>query len=305
MFDTFLSIFDPPLNEPARFKRLFIDLEASVQECVIVYLLDSHSSNSYVFCPYLCIISGFLSLDCRLVIKKEFLVMFARSPTRVARRTQLDKHNSPSKKKSCSWGREKITSRSRVVRPLYFSSSSVCTCFVYVFRWVLEYVGLSRKRVRIFLFFWNAWQSRAEIVSANDNVSPHTLPRLDFLLCSNERQILTFFSKNSLLFFHVQITSNLFRTLPPSDNPDFDPEEDDPTLEASWPHLQVIYVSSKTINASYWPFAIVRRRRKQTNKTKEIYKNERIQMNLVRKNCWSHPFSSLLFECGREQSVYV
>ena len=49
----------------------------------------------------------------------------------------------------------------------------------------------------------------------------------------------------------LQITSNLFRTLPPSDNPDFDPEEDDPTLEASWPHLQVIYVSSKTINASY------------------------------------------------------
>lgn len=91
------------------------------------------------------------------------------------------------------------------------------------------------------------------------------------------------FAKNSLHFFHVQITSNLFRTLPPSDNPDFDPEEDDPTLEASWPHLQVIYVSSKTINASYWPFAIVRRRRKQTNKTKEIYKNERIQMNLVRK----------------------
>ncbi|KAK4002366.1 hypothetical protein OUZ56_004200 [Daphnia magna] len=37
------------------------------------------------------------------------------------------------------------------------------------------------------------------------------------------------------------ITSNLFRTLPPSDNPDFDPEEDDPTLEASWPHLQLVY----------------------------------------------------------------
>lgn len=41
MYDTFLSMFDPPLNEPARFKRLFIDLEAFVQECVIVYLLDS------------------------------------------------------------------------------------------------------------------------------------------------------------------------------------------------------------------------------------------------------------------------
>merc|ERR1712029_746694 len=35
------------------------------------------------------------------------------------------------------------------------------------------------------------------------------------------------------------IACNLFRTLPPSDNPDFDPEEDDPTLEASWPHLTV------------------------------------------------------------------
>lgn len=37
------------------------------------------------------------------------------------------------------------------------------------------------------------------------------------------------------------ICCNIFRTLPPSDNPDFDPEEDDPTLEASWPHLQIVY----------------------------------------------------------------
>lgn len=35
------------------------------------------------------------------------------------------------------------------------------------------------------------------------------------------------------------ICTNIFRTLPPSDNPDFDPEEDEPTLEASWPHVQV------------------------------------------------------------------
>lgn len=40
---------------------------------------------------------------------------------------------------------------------------------------------------------------------------------------------------------HTQISLNLFRTLPPSENPDFDPEEDDPTLEASWPHLQLVY----------------------------------------------------------------
>lgn len=35
----------------------------------------------------------------------------------------------------------------------------------------------------------------------------------------------------------------MFRTLPPSSNPtgaEFDPEEDEPTLEAAWPHLQVV-----------------------------------------------------------------
>uniref|UniRef100_A0A3Q2IAE4 Serine/threonine-protein phosphatase 2A 56 kDa regulatory subunit n=1 Tax=Equus caballus TaxID=9796 RepID=A0A3Q2IAE4_HORSE len=38
-----------------------------------------------------------------------------------------------------------------------------------------------------------------------------------------------------------EISANIFRTLPPSDNPDFDPEEDEPTLEASWPHIQLVY----------------------------------------------------------------
>lgn len=36
----------------------------------------------------------------------------------------------------------------------------------------------------------------------------------------------------------------MFRTLPPSSNPngaEFDPEEDEPTLESSWPHLQIVY----------------------------------------------------------------
>jgi len=37
---------------------------------------------------------------------------------------------------------------------------------------------------------------------------------------------------------------NLFRTLPPTNSPsgaEFDPEEDEPTLEAAWPHLQLVY----------------------------------------------------------------
>ncbi|XP_053207694.1 serine/threonine-protein phosphatase 2A 56 kDa regulatory subunit gamma isoform-like [Panonychus citri] len=39
-------------------------------------------------------------------------------------------------------------------------------------------------------------------------------------------------------------TINCFRTLPPSSNPngaEYDPEEDEPTLEPSWPHLQFVY----------------------------------------------------------------
>ena len=35
---------------------------------------------------------------------------------------------------------------------------------------------------------------------------------------------------------------NVFRCLPPTQNPSgeaFDPEEDEPVLESSWPHLQV------------------------------------------------------------------
>ena len=44
--------------------------------------------------------------------------------------------------------------------------------------------------------------------------------------------------------FLFQFAVNLFRTLPPSSNPngaEFDPEEDEPTLEAAWPHLQLVY----------------------------------------------------------------
>nr|CAD7395743.1 unnamed protein product [Timema cristinae] len=48
----------------------------------------------------------------------------------------------------------------------------------------------------------------------------------------------------SPVFLKVEFAVNLFRTLPPSSNPngaEFDPEEDEPTLEAAWPHLQLVY----------------------------------------------------------------
>jgi len=37
------------------------------------------------------------------------------------------------------------------------------------------------------------------------------------------------------------VYTNLFRELPPPSEGEFDPEEDEPKLEPSWPHLQVVY----------------------------------------------------------------
>ncbi|XP_078672316.1 serine/threonine-protein phosphatase 2A 56 kDa regulatory subunit epsilon isoform-like isoform X5 [Branchiostoma floridae x Branchiostoma belcheri] len=37
------------------------------------------------------------------------------------------------------------------------------------------------------------------------------------------------------------IAANIFRPLPPAENAEFDPDEDEPTFEASWPHLQIVY----------------------------------------------------------------
>lgn len=44
------------------------------------------------------------------------------------------------------------------------------------------------------------------------------------------------------IYIIFKFSTNIFRVLSPPSHPigtDFDPDEDDPTLEASWPHLQV------------------------------------------------------------------
>jgi hypothetical protein len=46
------------------------------------------------------------------------------------------------------------------------------------------------------------------------------------------------------------LSQNLFRTLPPSRSHDvdnFDPEEEEPTLEPAWPHLQVTHTAASTL----------------------------------------------------------
>lgn len=48
----------------------------------------------------------------------------------------------------------------------------------------------------------------------------------------------------NILFPCPQFAQNAFRSLPPSTNPsgaEYDPEEDEPNLESSWPHLQIVY----------------------------------------------------------------
>ena len=42
-----------------------------------------------------------------------------------------------------------------------------------------------------------------------------------------------------LAFSPSQVRYNVFRSLPPVEGPDFDPEDDEPTMESTWPHLEV------------------------------------------------------------------
>ena len=62
------------------------------------------------------------------------------------------------------------------------------------------------------------------------------------MTCLTRQLFQTVISTFHSCFF--QFAVNAYRTLPPSTNPsgaEFDPEEDEPTLEPSWPHLQLVY----------------------------------------------------------------
>jgi len=45
----------------------------------------------------------------------------------------------------------------------------------------------------------------------------------------------------------IQVTTNIIRPLPPNMNIYFDPDEDEPSLEPSWPHLSVRHVAFCTV----------------------------------------------------------
>ena len=52
---------------------------------------------------------------------------------------------------------------------------------------------------------------------------------------------------------------NLFRTLAPTNSPngtEFDPEEDEPTIEAAWPHFQLLYEFFLRLDSLLLSFAV-------------------------------------------------
>jgi serine/threonine-protein phosphatase 2A regulatory subunit B' len=56
------------------------------------------------------------------------------------------------------------------------------------------------------------------------------------------------------------LVANLFRTLPPSSHENsanvdnFDPEEEEPSMEPAWPHLQIVSWIRVSARACRWPF---------------------------------------------------
>lgn len=69
-----------------------------------------------------------------------------------------------------------------------------------------------------------------------------TLLELEDIILDEPDLIIHFDSLYEELF--LMFSANIFRSLPPSSNqnvPEFDPEEDEPPLEPSWPHLQLVY----------------------------------------------------------------
>ena len=87
-------------------------------------------------------------------------------------------------------------------------------------------------RMRIFVypeFFIEMWNH----LSGQDQNSSSEPGQNSVVLVSRRRLL------KCRVCVSLQVSHNIFRTLPPSDSNEFDPEEDEPTLEASWPHLQV------------------------------------------------------------------
>ncbi|KAH8313547.1 hypothetical protein KR067_007853 [Drosophila pandora] len=82
------------------------------------------------------------------------------------------------------------------------------------------------------------------LTNQNGVITEVIYPEAINMVSAYHKQYLDRVMKLHFLLNPLQFAVNLFRTLPPSSNPngaEFDPEEDEPTLESSWPHLQLVY----------------------------------------------------------------
>jgi len=71
---------------------------------------------------------------------------------------------------------------------------------------------------------------------AKENKRQHLLELIDHVTTAPK-----WFCPEIVPYVIETVSSNLFRSLPPTPYADWDPEEDDPVLDPQWPHLQLVY----------------------------------------------------------------
>jgi len=79
-------------------------------------------------------------------------------------------------------------------------------------------------------------ETSRDIAIAKANKHQHLLDLIDYVTTAPK-----WFCEEIVPFVLETVSSNLFRSLPPTPYVDWDPEEDDPVLDPQWPHLQLVY----------------------------------------------------------------
>jgi len=97
---------------------------------------------------------------------------------------------------------------------------------------------------------------------AKANKRQHLLDLIDHVTTAPK-----WFAPEIVPFVIEMVSSNLFRSLPPTPYVDWDPEEDDPVLDPQWPHLQLVYeFLLRFVVSSQAEVKILRRNMKKNNK---------------------------------------
>lgn len=156
-------------------------------------------------------------------------------------------HNQPPSIEGRDKMEEELAKKSRKLRQRQSSSSSVATSGPKIMRRELvalqnindcatrDQYDLFIKKLAMCETVFDFSEPTSDV--ASKEVKRQTLVELaDFI--ANRRGFLT----ESIYPAVVRmVAANLFRVLPPQELHDYDPEEDDPTLESAWPHLQIVY----------------------------------------------------------------